>query len=405
MSETPIDSLTHVPMPRRTALAQLGVGAVAAIAPASLRASVAADAPTADTVDVARLLRLAGVPSISYAIVDGERITTQSVGVRRMGDADQATADTVYAAASLTKAVFAYLFLGLVVDGTISLDKPVREYLALPNPDDERATRITARHLLSHSGGWRNWRFDPKQSLTADFEPGSKWGYSGEGYFFLQRVAETVSGKSVSVLAREQLFTPLGMTRSSMVETEALEPYLAAGHTGRGDAITSRPDDKKTRMLALLKERGTPMDRATTAQVEAAMKSVDPAAAPLPVQMSPNVAGGLLTTTNDYGRFLRHIVTAKRHGGRAASIVGQLMTPQIRCNEAVQWGLGAGLEDVGADRYAWQWGDNTGFKHFYVASPGAEKAMVAFTNGDRGRSVYERVIRERTGIDHPAFLW
>lgn len=405
MPHSPTDPDTNPLIARRTVLAQLGAGAIAAIAPSTARASLATDVRPAETLDIARLLRLAGVPSISYAIVDGDRITANSVGVRKVGDAEPTTADTVYAAASLTKAVFAYLFLGLVVDGAISLDKPVREYLALPNPDDERSTRITARHLLSHSSGWRNWRFDPKQLLTADFEPGSRWGYSGEGYFFLQRVAETVSGKSISVLAREQLFTPLGMTRSSMVEIDALQPFLATGHTGRGDAVASPPNDKKSRMLALLNERGTPFDRATTAEIESAMKSVDPGSTPLPVQLSPNAAGGLLTTANDYGRFLRHIVTAKRHGGRAAAIVSQLMTPQIRCNESVQWGLGAGLEDVGTERYAWQWGDNTGFKHFYVASPGAEKAMVAFTNGDRGRNVYERVIRDSTGIDHPAFLW
>ena len=113
----------------------------------------------------------------------------------------------------------------------------------------------------------------------------------------------------------------------------------------------------------------------------------------------------MLTTANDFGIFLRHLVTAKRKGGPAAAIVEQMMSPQIRCNEAVQWGLGVGLEDIGNRRFAWQWGDNSGFKHLYFADPVNEKAMVVFTNGDRGARVYERVIRATTGEDHPAFLW
>jgi hypothetical protein len=31
--------------------------------------------------------------------------------------------------------------------------------------------------------------------------------------------------------------------------------------------------------------------------------------------------------------------------------------------------------------------------------------MVVFTNGERGAGVYQRVIRDVTGEDHPAFLW
>ncbi len=72
-------------------------------------------------------------------------------------------------------------------------------------------------------------------------------------------------------------------------------------------------------------------------------------------------------------------IMARRKGGKPAAIVDQMMSPQVRCNEAVQWGLGVGLEDVGGTSYAWQWGDNSGFKHIYLADPQNE--------------------------DHPAFLW
>ena len=70
-----------------------------------------------------------------------------------------------------------------------------------------------------------------------------------------------------------------------------------------------------------------------------------------------------------------------------------------------QWGLGAGLEQVGRRTFAWQWGDNSGDKAFYLADPAHEWGMVVFTNGERGAAVYQRVIRDVTGDSHPAFPW
>ncbi|MBK6455946.1 MAG: beta-lactamase family protein [Gemmatimonadetes bacterium] len=121
-------------------------------------------------IDLEQILRLTSVPSLAVATVDGERLAARAVGVLQRGGTARATADTPYAAASLTKGVVAYAALALVHDGALVLDRPVHEYLSLPNADDARAERITARHLLSHSGGWRNWRFGPTPPLVADFD-------------------------------------------------------------------------------------------------------------------------------------------------------------------------------------------------------------------------------------------
>ena len=355
--------------------------------------------------DFERLLRLASVPSMSYAIVEGDRITTRSLGLRRAGETDRVTPDTVYAAASLSKAVFAYVFLGLVNEGMLSLDKPVREYLPLPNPDDARASGITARQLLSHSGGWRNWRNNASQALTADFEPGSRWSYSGEGFFFLQRVAEKLTGKSIALLARERVFEPLGMKRSSFVGLAELEPFQATGHSGRGDVMQAFGRPTLLELRRMIGARGTSLEAAKVEDSEQAIKTAEPTLPVLPNFLSPNAAGSMLTTASDFGAFMRHLVTAKRSGGKPAAIVDLMLTPQVRGNEAVQWGLGLGLEDIGARRLLFQWGDNPGFKNFFYADPQPMKAMAVFTNGDRGARVYERVIRAVTGEDHPAFLW
>ncbi|MEQ1692675.1 MAG: serine hydrolase domain-containing protein, partial [Gemmatimonas sp.] len=355
--------------------------------------------------DLLQLLPLANVPSLSIARVNGDRIATTALGVQRAGESERVTPDTVYAAASLTKAAFAYVLLGLVHDGLLSLDRPVGDYLPLPNPGDTRAAGITARHLLSHSGGWRNWRNSNTQPLTADFEPGSRWSYSGEGYFFLQRIVEKLTNKSIGVLMRERLFEPLRMKRTSMGALAELDVNRAAGHDGRGQASQPFGRAATLELRRLMAERGLSAEAATVDDTEKALRTAEPTLPVLPNFLSNNAAASLLTTAADFALFLRHVVTARQRGGADAAVVALMMSPQVRCNARVQWGLGVGLEDVGTRRYAWQWGDNPGFKNYYFADPTKGTAMVVFTNGDRGARIYERAIRTMTGEDHPGFLW
>jgi CubicO group peptidase (beta-lactamase class C family) len=392
-------------MNRRSAITRLGGVALLAGTPARLPAVAVANEHQDRDAEFERILRVASVPSVSWAVVDGDRVTTRALGVRRAGEAERATPDTVYAAASLSKAVFSYTLHSLVAEGVLSLDRPVHEYLALPNPDDARARTITARHLLSHSGGWRNWRNTNAQALTSDFEPGSRWSYSGEGFFFLQRVLEKLTGKSMSVLVRERVLQPLGMKRSSMAALPELEPYQAAGHNFRGEPTPAFGRPTVLELRRRMAVRGAPMEAATVEDEEQAMAAAEPPLPVLPNFLAPNAAASLLTTATDFAQFLRHVVTVQRNGGPAAAIVQQMMSPQIRCNEAIQWGLGVGLEELQGRTVAWQWGDNPGFKNFFFADPLGGKAMVVFTNGDRGARVYERVVRAVAGEDHPGFLF
>ena len=393
-------------MNRRSALARLGTTAALAAIPVPRMGRVLAGAAPADRdADFERLLRLASVPSMAWAVVEGDRVTTRALGVRRTGEPERVTTDTVYAAASLTKLVVAYLVHALASERALSLDRPVGEYLPLPNPDDARARLITARHLLSHSGGWRNWRNDLRTPLVADFEPGARWQYSGEGFFFMQRILEKLSGKAIGQLARERVFAPLGMTRSSLVALEELEPFQAPGHNGRGEPATVYGRSITLELRKRARERGTSLEAATADDVEQALKAAEPNLPALPNYFPVNGAASMLTTANDFGALMKHLVTAPRLGGPAAAIVRQMMTAQVRCNEAVSWGLGVGLEEADGRTWAWQWGDNSGFKAFYLLNPDGERAIAVFTNGDRGARVYERVIRTLMNTDHPAFLF
>jgi len=258
--------------------------------------------------------------------------------------------------------------------------------------------------VLSHSGGWRNWRNNRETALTSDFEPGSRFSYSGEGYFFLQRVVEKLTGKGLMRLTRERVLDPLGMRSSGFLWRPDLDAAIAPPHSNRGQPADSFHARMAKGYLALATELGKPIDDWATGDAEKALARVDANVPVLPNFLLPNAAASLLTTARDYGTFVRWLLGAGPvQGGRA--VLDRMMVQRSTINDALGWGSGIGLEQADGRRFLWHWGDNQGYKNFVVAEPAAGTAMVIFTNGNAGQRVYERVIRARTGVDHPAFLW
>ena len=85
--------------------------------------------------------------------------------------------------------------LKLVEKEVIALDTPLTRYV--PGrwiKSDPRLDQITARHILSHTGGFQNWRSN-KEPLHIQFAPGERWEYSGEGYSYLQLVVSSLTGR------------------------------------------------------------------------------------------------------------------------------------------------------------------------------------------------------------------
>ena len=77
--------------------------------------------------------------------------------------------------------------------------------------------------VLSHGTGLPNWG---GERLTLQFEPAA-YGYSGEGFVYLQKAIERATGQSLEALARREVFEPLGMARSSYVWQERFEGNAA----------------------------------------------------------------------------------------------------------------------------------------------------------------------------------
>jgi CubicO group peptidase (beta-lactamase class C family) len=168
--------------------------------------------------DVPDLMKKGGVPGVAIAVVRGGKTTwVHGLGVKNANNAQPVTTETVFEAASLSKPVFAYGVLKLVEQGKLGLDVPLTTYLPKPFvAGDERLAKITARIVLSHRIGFPNWPADDG-SVSIYFTPGERFSYSGEGYIYLQRVVEKITGEGLNEYMTEAVFTPLGMTSSSYV--------------------------------------------------------------------------------------------------------------------------------------------------------------------------------------------
>lgn len=63
--------------------------------------------------------------------------------------------------------------------------------------DNPYVKKLTTRIILSHQTGFPNWRGNNADGkLTFEFEPGTKYQYSGEGYEYLRKALEKKFKKS-----------------------------------------------------------------------------------------------------------------------------------------------------------------------------------------------------------------
>jgi CubicO group peptidase (beta-lactamase class C family) len=352
-----------------------------------------------------RLLELASVPGLAMAVVDGGRVWTRGFGEAVEEPRQSVSDQTEFEAASLGKPVFAYAVLRLVDARILDLDRPLFDYLPTPEANNARMKRVTPRHVLSHTTGLPNWRTQPGPLQPAS-DPGKAFTYSGEAYFYLQRVVETVTGKPFARVMREQVLDPLGMKETSYVWLPAFESRMAAGYDGQEKRLDVQAAIGR-RTLAIAEQWRIPLTDWRYDEAARAVPLVNPEWPPLPLYMVPNAAASMLTTVSDYARFLTRLVAPAGAPGLDLSPAGRraMTSPQVRLNSALSWGLGWGIQRDENGEVLWHWGANNSFRNFVIADPANNRAVVVFTNSENGPRIYERVIVAVTGHDHPAFLW
>ena len=353
-----------------------------------------------------KLMEVSGVPGAAIGVVlNGKLAWERYEGLADVSTRKPVTADSLLPAASLGKPVFAFAALRLADDGKLDLDRPLKAYVPDHAPADPRGDKVTARHVLSHSSGYRNWRNSSDQALVPDFDPGARFQYSGEGYYYLQRAVEKISRRGFEQFMEERLFDPWGMGSSTYGWRDDTDARLVTGHN-RGNPSRPPSRDFANRLLQYAQGKGRPFASFTHEDIVAAMGEIRPAPPVLPNSIIPNAAGSLLTTLHDYTVFLNRVLNP---GGGPTELASptrqQMLAPQTRINSALAWGLGWGLESESGRDYIWHWGDNGSYKNFVLAHLASRSAVVVFTNGSNGLRVAEAIIGAASGHRHFAFDW
>lgn len=149
--------------------------------------------------------------------------------------------DSTFLLASITKPVTALAVMRLVDAGLLSLDDPVG--LHLPEYRGRDRSRVRVRHLLSHTSGMpdmlpHNAALRQAHAPLSEFvrgalhtpllyEPGTAFGYQSMGILLAAEIVERLTGRRLRDYERDEIFRPLGMSRSA----------LGLGHLELGDLV------------------------------------------------------------------------------------------------------------------------------------------------------------------------
>ena len=165
------------------------------------------------------------------------------------------TIETRFRIGSMNKMFTAVATLQLVEAGKLALDDTVGKHLR-GYPNSEVATKVTVRHLLTHTGGTGDI-FGPEYdanrlqlrehadyvklygSRAPNFPPGTRFEYSNYGFVLLGAIIEAVSGESYYDYVREHVFGPAGMTSTDSLPESVEVPNRSIGYMRSGSGAQS----------------------------------------------------------------------------------------------------------------------------------------------------------------------
>jgi CubicO group peptidase (beta-lactamase class C family) len=325
---------------------------------------------------VARLMRAADVTGVGITLFNhGQVIYQKTYGVRDKEKNLPLTEDSVTTAASFTKVAFAYMVMQLVEAKTLDLDKPIYKYLPKPLPEypkykdlagDLRYQRITTRMLLDHTSGFPNFRWlNDDHKLNINFEPGSRYAYSGEGIELLQLVVETIMKQPLEELMQQHIFHPLGMTRTSMVWQTKFDTDYANGYDEWGRSLGPEK------------------------------------------WQQADAAGSMQTTLADFSRFMQAMMQGRGLRKEARDL---MLSPQVQiaskhefptlasetteANKPIQlsYGLGWGLYQTPYGKAFFKEGHADGFRNYTVCFDKDKTGIVIMTNSSNGEGIYKELL-------------
>ena len=325
-------------------------------------AAAPADARCQAIADVAETY---GVLTAGAAVIeDGRVVWTCTAGEERPGV--PASAATRFSAASITKVVAAEAVLRLAADERLSLDEPMAPYWVDPDvADDPRHESLTPRLALTHATGFPNWRFFVEGGRLAFVrDPGTGFGYSGEGFDYIARFLERKTGRGFYDLVQEVVFDPVGMASATMVPyaSDTTHFVQAVDEDGRAYAPWCRPGGYCT------------------------------------PEGHVSAAHGLRVTVGDLAAFLVSVAENDGYGSALAADRDRVQTSVVEedaavdcstaepCPEAQGYGLGWRVLDLGNDRLLFHGGSDWSEVAVAAVSPVTGDGLVVLLNAPNVRA-------------------
>jgi methyl acetate hydrolase len=232
-------------------------------------------------------------------------------------------ADSIFAIASMTKAITTTAALQLVEQGKLTLDDPASKYLpqlanleVLDGFDSSGApklrpakTPVTLKHLLTHTSGfcydvwdadafrYTSYRKGPAPTVPPlIFEPGARWQY-GTGIDWAGRIVEAISGMNLEQYFQAKILGPLEMPDTSYILPASKFDRLVSDYQRQPDGTLKQ----------------------------------EPRKMPTPPKQYGG-GGGLFSTTGDYVRFMQMIL-GKGRGTNGARILQPKTVESMEINQ------------------------------------------------------------------------
>jgi serine-type D-Ala-D-Ala carboxypeptidase/endopeptidase len=207
-----------------------------------------------------KFMREQHVPGLVYGVVvNGQLVRVRSFGVENVADGTAVTPDTAFRIASMSKQFTALATLRLRDAGKLSLDSPAEKYipelgkLRYPTSD---SPKITVRDLMSHAAGfvtddpWGDRQLDMSEADFTKFNargvpfsraPGTAYEYSNYGFALVGRVVSNVARTNYSNYITESFLRPLGMANSGWDFAAIPAARRAQGYRWENDAWAEEP--------------------------------------------------------------------------------------------------------------------------------------------------------------------
>ena len=308
-------------------------------------------APNSDSIEL--YLEKLNIPALGIGIIEKGQLKQANVyGELQEGKA--AEDDAIFDVASLAKSITTLLTLKLVSDDKWDLDAPLYEYWVDPDvKDDPLHKKLTTRHVLAHRTGFLNWRWmHESKKLTFDFEPGTKFGYSGEGFEYLRKALESKFDLPFNDLCKKYVFKDYQMASSQFSWNDQINSEkFAFAHNQKGEKYDfTYPEEV-------------------------------------------NAADDLMTTVKDLGNLCSNILQKK---GLTDEVFQEMVSLQSDVKPGFGFSLGWILiNDLPNEEYAlMNAGSDKGVNAIILLLPKSERALVLTTNGDNGRALIFKQVME-----------